>query len=64
MKILMFKKLQCADMPAHLIGIEPFTPVILSITNGINGYFLRCLKKAWHTAKTQRLIGALIAKQY
>ena len=62
MKISMFKNLQCADMPVHLIGIEHFTPVIQSITNGINGYFLRCLKRVWHTAKIQLLTGVLIAK--
>ena len=63
-EILMCKKLPCADMHVHLIGIAPFTHVILSITNGINGYFLRCSKRVWHTVKTQRLIGAQIAKLY
>jgi hypothetical protein len=47
---------------SSMIGIEHFTPVILSITNGINGYFLRCLKRVWHIAKTQLLTGVLIAK--
>ena len=47
---MMFKKLQCADMPAHLIGIEP-SHCDPDITNGINGYFLRCLKKDWHIEK-------------
>ena len=64
MKILQFKKLQCEGMPAHLIGIELFTPVIPSITNGINGCFYRCTTRDWLIEKTLRLIGAQIARQF
>ena len=64
MKILKYKKHRCADTPAPLIGIEYFTHVTLSITNGTNGYFLRCLKRVWRIEKIVQLIGAQIAKLY
>ena len=64
MKILKCKKHRCADTPAPLIGIEYFTHLTPSITNGTNGYFLRCLKRVWRIEKIQRLIGAQIVKRY
>ena len=51
-------------MPALLIGIERSIPAIPNITNGINGYFLKCMKKDWPIGKTLRLIGVQVAKLY
>jgi hypothetical protein len=64
MKTLQCRKHQCADSHVLLIGTEFYILVIPNITNGINGYFLRCIKKAWHIARIHRSTGAQVAKQF
>ena len=54
----------CADMHVPLIGIAFSIRATLSITVGISGFSIACMKKAWHIGKILRLIGAQIVKLF
>jgi hypothetical protein len=51
-------------MHVPLIGIAFFIRATLSITVGISGFLIACMKKAWHIGKILRLIGAQIVKLF